>query len=133
MARIAGQELQDKWKLDFALTRIYGLGWAKSKEIMASLKLSDTLRVGDVTAEDLSRLATKLDEYVIEGDLARTIRQDINRLRETGTYRGIRHSRGLPARGQRTKSNARTKRGKRKTVGAFKKDLIAAKAAPATK
>ncbi len=125
MARIAGIDLQDSWRVGFALTKIKGIGWSRSDEIVSSLKLDPSLRVKDLSNEDLTRIAGKLEEYVVEGDLLRKVREDIQRLKSIGSYRGIRHTRGLPVRGQRTKSNARTKRGKRRTVGAFKKEALA--------
>ncbi len=125
MARLAGVELQDNWKIDYALTKIKGLGWALSKKVLEESKISSDLRVKDVSKDDLARLAAVAEKYPIEGDLIRQVRGNIQRLAQTGTYRGIRHQRGLPVRGQRTKTNARTKRGKRKTVGAFKKEMLA--------
>ncbi len=124
MARIAGVELQDNWKLDFALTRIKGIGWPLSVKILGSLKMDKSLRVSDLNAQDLSKVATKLEEYLTEGELARAVKGNIARLQAIGAYRGVRHSRNLPVRGQRTRTNARTKRGKRKTVGAFKKEIL---------
>ncbi len=125
MARIAGIDLQDSWRVGFALTKIKGIGWSRSDEVVSSLKLDPSLRVKDLSNEDLTRIAGKLEEYAVEGDLLRKVREDIQRLKSIGSYRGIRHTQGLPARGQRTKSNARTKRGKRRTVGAFKKEALA--------
>ncbi len=125
MARLAGIELNDSWKLNYALTKIKGIGWHRSDEIMKTLNLKDKLRVKDIDASILSKIATRLEDFVVEGDLQREVRENIQRLKVTGSYRGIRHTRGLPTRGQRTKSNARTKRGGRKTVGAFKKEVLA--------
>ena len=125
MARIAGVELQDNWKVDYALTRISGVGWSVSKKIMDSLKISSEKRVKDLKSEEINKIASKLDEIPTEGELARIVRTNIARLQTIGSYRGSRHQRGLPSRGQRTKSNARTKRGKRKTIGAFKKEALA--------
>lgn len=124
MARIAGIELNDNWKVDFALTRIKGLGWPLSVKLLSSLGLDAKKRVKDLTSDDLAKITAKLDEMPIEGELARQVRGNIQRLQMIGSYRGIRHSRGLPVRGQRTRTNARTKRGKRKTVGAFKKEIL---------
>ncbi len=125
MARIAGVDLQDKWKVDFALTKIKGLGWPSSKSVMKSAGIDSKKRVSDLTAEEVSKISAELEKYSIEGDLVRSVRTNIQRLTVIGTYRGVRHSRGLPVRGQRTRTNARTKRGKRKTVGAFKKEALA--------
>jgi small subunit ribosomal protein S13 len=124
MARIAGIDLQDGWKVDFALTKIRGLGWTLSKNIMKAAGVDNKKRVSDLTAEDVAKISTELEKYQIEGDLARVVRGNIQRLQVIGTYRGGRHTKNLPARGQRTRTNARTKRGKRKTVGAFKKELL---------
>lgn len=124
MARITGIELQDKWKVDYALTNIKGIGWALSEKILNSLKIDTTKRVSDLSTEEIKKIAKKIEAYPTEGELARRVRSSISRLQAIGSYKGIRHSRGLPVRGQRTKSNARTKRGKRKTVGAYKKDAL---------
>ncbi|OGM30267.1 30S ribosomal protein S13 [Candidatus Woesebacteria bacterium RIFCSPHIGHO2_01_FULL_41_10] len=125
MARIAGVELQDSWRVEYALTRIRGISWKRSKDVIDAVKIDGSTRLKDLTSDQLSKIAGKLEEYPTEGDLVRIARENISRLRETGTYRGIRHARGLPVRGQRTRSNARTKRGKRKTVGSFRKDEMA--------
>ena len=124
MARIAGIELQDSWRLDYALTKIKGIGWPLSKEILASLKINPSKRVGDLKSTEVTKLISKFEEYPIEGELLGQVRGNISRSKNIGSYRGMRHTRGLPARGQRTKTNARTKRGKRKTVGAFKKEAL---------
>lgn len=123
MARLAGVELSDNWRIDYALTRIKGIGWALSEKVLEELKIDPAKRISDL-GDDLIKIANKIEEYPIEGDLIRQIRRDIQRLRDIGSYRGMRHARGLPARGQRTRTNARTKRGKRKTVGAFKKEML---------
>lgn len=125
MARISGIELQDNWKVDFALTRISGIGWPLAKTICRDVKIEITKRLADLTGEDLAKLAAKVEDYPIEGELLRMVKNNITRLKQIGTYRGLRHGHGLPVRGQRTKTNARTKRGKRKTVGAFKKEALA--------
>ena len=127
MARIAGIELQDNWKVDYALTNIKGLGWSLSKKIMTDAGIPFTKRMKDLDAAEVVKLNTEIDKYEIEGDLARAVRGNIQRLQVIGSYRGGRHTKGLPARGQRTRTNARTKRGKRKTVGAFKKEELSKK------
>lgn len=124
MARIAGVELQDNWKVDFALTRIRGIGWSLAKKMLEDLKIDVSKRISDLTSDELAKINTKLEDYTIEGELARTVKANIVRLQTIGAYRGMRHTRNLPARGQRTRTNARTKRGKRKTVGAFKKEIL---------
>ena len=125
MARISGIELNDKWRIDYALTRIKGIGWALSQKVLDLVKLDGSKRVKDLTADELNKISGKVEEFPTEGDLVRRVRANIGRLQAIGSYRGIRHTKGLPVRGQRTKTNARTKRGKRKTVGAFKKEALA--------
>ena len=112
MARISGVELNDNWKVDFALTRIKGLGWPLSKKIMTELKIDSKKRVSELTSDEIANINGKLDGMTVEGELFRTVRGNIQRLQAIGSYRGLRHTRGLPSRGQRTKTNARTKRGK---------------------
>jgi small subunit ribosomal protein S13 len=124
MARIAGIDLQDSWKVEFALTKIKGLGWTLSKKVMKDAGIDAKKRISDLTSDEVSKIAAELDKYQIEGDLARAVRGNIQRLQVIGSYRGLRHTKGLPVRGQRTRTNARTKRGKRKTVGAFKKEIL---------
>lgn len=124
MARISGIELQDNWRVDYALTNIKGIGWSLSEKILDELKMDSSTRMKDLKREEIAKIASKIDEYPTEGQLARLIRGNVNRLKQIGSYRGMRHTRGLPSRGQRTKSNARTKRGKRRTVGAFRKEAL---------
>ncbi len=124
MARIAGVELKDNLKVDYALTTLKGVGWPRSREIMEGAGIDKKARVKDLTASDISRISAKLEDFLIEGDLLRKVREDIQRLKVIGAYRGMRHAKGLPVRGQRTRSNARTKRGKRRTVGAYKKEML---------
>ena len=133
MARIAGLEMKDQDRVVYALTRINGIGWSKAHLIMANVKMDEAKRIKELGPEELTALTNELDGYTTEGDLVRQIRSNIQRLRDIGSYRGSRHAHGLPVRGQRTKTNARTKRGKRKTVGAFKKEVLATKAQAATK
>lgn len=124
MARIVGVELQDSWKVDYALTRIKGLGWSMSKKLLKEVSVDENKRVSELNADEIAKISAKLEEYPTEGELFRITRGNIQRLQAIGSYRGLRHSRNLPARGQRTRTNARTKRGKRKTVGAFKKEVL---------
>ena len=124
MARIAGVDLQDNWRVDYALTKIKGIGWTLSKKILEEIKISPEKRLSDITGDELTKISSKLEDYVIEGDLIRKVRADVARLVTIGSYRGGRHTRNLPVRGQRTRTNARTKRGKRKTIGAFKKEIL---------
>jgi small subunit ribosomal protein S13 len=125
MTRIEGIDLQDNWKVDFALTKIKGLGWSLSKKIMKATGIDTKKRVSDLTPEEVSKIGAELEKYQIEGDLFRNIRENVQRLQVIGSFRGLRHTKGLPVRGQRTRTNARTKRGKRKTIGAFKKEVLA--------
>lgn len=124
MARIAGIELQDNWKVDYALTNIKGIGWPLARKILVSTKVNVAKRISDLDPNEISKITSALEEYSIEGELVRQIRTNITRLKNINSYRGTRHSRGLPVRGQKTRRNARTKRGKRKTIGAFKKEAI---------
>jgi len=125
MARIAGVELQNSWKVDYALTRIRGLGWPLVRKLVGKLRLDPKKRVSDLTPGEIAKISSGLENYPTEGELARIVKGNIQRLQTIGSYRGMRHSKNLPVRGQRTKTNARTKRGKRKTVGAFKKEALA--------
>lgn len=124
MARIAGIELQDNIRIDYGLTRIKGLGWTLSKRILEEIKVPAEKRIKDLSSDEISKITVKLESFLIEGELAGSVRENLTRLQRIGSYRGTRHSRGLPVRGQRTRTNARTKRGKRKTVGAFKKEVL---------
>ena len=124
MARIAGIDLQDNWKVDFALTKIKGLGWSLSKKVMKDAGVDTKKRVSELNSDEVNKITAELEKYQIEGDLVRAVRGNIQRLVVIGSYRGLRHTKGLPVRGQRTRTNARTKRGKRKTVGAFKKEIL---------
>jgi small subunit ribosomal protein S13 len=129
MARIAGIELPTNRKILYALPVIYGVGIPLAEKILAATKISVEKRVKDLSEEEISKLQKEVEKYTVEGDLRRLIAQNIRRLEEIGAYRGIRHRKGLPARGQRTRSNARTKRGKRQTVGAIRKELRTLQAA----
>lgn len=125
MARIAGIDLPDNKRIDYSLTLIYGIGWMLSKKILESTHVLESTRVHDLSEEELVKLNKAVEAYTVEGDLKREIRQNIQRLKDITSYRGIRHSKNLPVHGQRTKSNGRTKKGKKKTVGAFKKEALA--------
>jgi small subunit ribosomal protein S13 len=128
MARISGIDLQDNWKVDYALTKIRGLGWSLSGNIMEAAKIDSKKRVSELSADEISKIQAEIEKYEVEGDLLRQTRANVQRLQVIGSYRGVRHSRNLPVHGQRTRTNGRTKRGKRKTVGAFKKEMLAQKA-----
>ena len=123
MARIAGVDLPTNKKVLYALPYIYGVGLTLSKKILLETKIDLDKRVKDLTEPEILKIQKMVDEIQVEGDLRRVVQQNIRRLEEIGTYRGLRHRKNLPARGQRTRSNARTKRGKRLTVGAIKKEV----------
>ncbi|MDH4207629.1 MAG: 30S ribosomal protein S13 [Anaerolineae bacterium] len=117
MARIAGVDLPKNKRSEIALTYIYGIGKSTSQKILNQAGIDPNVRVKDLTEEDATRIRVIIDRDVkVEGDLRREITQNVKRLQEIGSYRGLRHRRGLPARGQRTRTNARTKRGARRTV-----------------
>ena len=122
MARIAGVNLPNQKRLEIGLTYIYGIGQPTAREICAALGLSPDTKVRDLTEDEVAKLRDYIDEhYQVEGDLRRERTQAIKRLSEIGAYRGLRHRRGLPVNGQRTKTNARTRKGPKKTVGRGKK------------
>ena len=122
MARIAGVNLPTQKRLEIGLTYIYGIGRSTSQQILKALELDPDQKVRDLTDEEVTKLRNYIDSDVeVEGDLRRDRGQAIKRLQEIGAYRGIRHRRGLPVRGQRTKTNARTRKGPPKTVGRGKK------------
>ncbi len=126
MVRLHGIILPDDKRIEYALTILYGIGWSNVAQILKQSNVDKNKRVKDLTEEELKRISEIIEKnYKIEGDLREKISEDIKRLKEIGCYRGIRHIRNLPVRGQRTRSNARTKRGKRKTVGALKKEVWA--------
>jgi small subunit ribosomal protein S13 len=122
MARIAGVNLPNQKRLEIGLTYIYGIGASTARQIAAALGLSPDTKVRDLTDDEVTKLRQYIDENLeVEGDLRRERSQAIKRLGEIGAYRGIRHRRGLPVDGQRTKTNARTRKGPKKTVGRGKK------------
>lgn len=122
MARIAGVDLPRDKRVEIALTYIYGIGRTTSQKILAATGINPDTRVRDLTEDEVSRLREQIDKNVkVEGDLRREVSLNIKRLIEIGSYRGLRHRRGLPVRGQRTKTNARTRKGPRRTVANKKK------------
>ncbi len=122
MARIAGVDLPREKRVEIGLTYIYGIGKSKSQEIIRKTGINPDTRVRDLTDEEVAKLRDVIDkEYVVEGDVRRTVSLNIKRLMEIGCYRGRRHKMGLPVRGQRTKTNARTRKGPAKTVAGKKK------------
>lgn len=129
--RIAGVNLPDNKRVDIGLTYLFGIGRSNVSLVIKEARVDEAKRIKELTEEEVGKLQKALDKVKIEGDLRQEINQNIRRLEEIGTYRGSRHRKGLPARGQRTRSNARTKRGKRKTVGTVRKEETA-KIAPKT-
>lgn len=122
MARIAGVDLPREKRIEVALTYIFGIGPHKASQIIQRTRLNADTRTRDLTEEEIGRLREEIDRnHQVEGDLRREVSMNIKRLIEIGSYRGIRHRRGLPLRGQRTKTNARTRRGAKKTVAGKKK------------
>lgn len=125
MARIAGVDLPREKRVEIGLTYIFGLGRSKANEILKKTAVNPDTRVRDLTDDEISRLREVIDkEYRVEGDLRREISLNIKRLIEIGCYRGRRHRQGLPLRGQRTKTNARTRKGPKKTVGVQRKKTV---------
>jgi small subunit ribosomal protein S13 len=122
VARIAGVNLPTQKRLEIGLTYIYGIGRSTAQKTIKALELDPNQKIRDLTDEEVTKLRTYIDsDLEVEGDLRRNRQQAIKRLTEIGSYRGIRHRRGLPVRGQRTKTNARTRKGPAKTVGRGKK------------
>ena len=122
MARIAGVDLPKNKRVEIGLTYIYGIGLPTSKKILSEAGINPDTRVRDLTEDEVGKIRRILEEnYLVEGDLRREVSLNIKRLMEIGCYRGIRHRRGLPVRGQKTKTNARTRKGAKKTVGRKKK------------
>jgi len=122
VARIAGVDLPREKRVEIALTYIYGIGRSLSQRILAEAGVSPDVRVKDLSEEEVTRLRRALEgKYQVEGDLRREVAMNIRRLMDIGCYRGLRHRRGLPVRGQRTRTNARTRKGPRRTVGVKKK------------
>ncbi|MDZ7263039.1 MAG: 30S ribosomal protein S13 [candidate division KSB1 bacterium] len=121
MARIAGVDLPKEKRVEVALTYIFGIGPTLSKEVLSKAQVNPDRRVKDLTNDEIGRIRTVLGDYKVEGGLRTEISMNIKRLMDIGCYRGIRHRRGLPVRGQRTHTNARTRSGRRRTVGVGKK------------
>ena len=121
MARIAGVDLPREKRVEIGLTYIYGIGLSSSQKILKDAGINPDTRVKDLTDDDVNLIRKAMEHYKVEGDLRREIALNIKRLTEIGCYRGLRHRRGLPVRGQRTKTNARTRKGPRKVVSKSKK------------
>ncbi len=117
MARIEGVDLPRNKRVEIGLTYIYGIGRSTSQDILQATGIDSNTRVKDLTEAEISGLRSEIDKYVVEGELRRERRADIKRLMDIGCYRGLRHRRGLPVRGQRTRTNARTRKGPKRTVG----------------
>lgn len=121
MARIAGVDIPREKRVVISLTYIYGIGITTSKQILAATNVSEDTRVRDLSNDELDRIRAEVDKLKIEGDLRREVNLNIKRLMEIGSYRGVRHRRGLPVRGQNTKNNARTRKGPAKAIAGKKK------------
>ena len=122
MARISGVDLPREKRVEVGLTYVFGIGLPSSKKILAEAGLNPDTRVKDLTEDEVSKLREIIDrDYVVEGDLRRNVALDIKRLMEIGCYRGVRHRKGLPVRGQKTKTNARTRKGPKRTIANKKK------------
>lgn len=116
MARIAGVNIPDSKHLVISLTSIYGIGRARAKEICKSLNLDESIRVKNLSEDSIERIRTEVSKFLVEGELRRDVAISIKRLMDLACYRGLRHRRGLPVRGQRTRTNARTRKGPRKPI-----------------
>lgn len=125
MPRIAGNDIPEQKKVRFALRYIYGVGLKTADELILKTNIDPDKRARDLTGDEVNRIQRALDTYLVEGNLRRSVRDNIDRLKRTRSYRGLRHIAGLPVRGQRTRTNGRTKKGKRRTVGALSKDVAA--------
>jgi small subunit ribosomal protein S13 len=129
--RIAGVNLPDQKRIDIALSYLYGIGRSNVKPILAQAEIDPTIRTKNLSEDEVKRITKVLESHKVEGDLRNEVNENIKRLKEIGSYRGSRHTHGLPSRGQRTRSNGRTKRGKRVTIGAIKKEVVAKQEAAA--
>src|SRR3989339_13253 len=126
MVRIFGLVIPDGKRIEYALTLVYGLGWTSAGKICEMAGVDKHKKLSELKEEDVRKIVSIIEKnYKVEGDLREELTGNIKRLKEIVAYRGVRHTRGLPVRGQRTKSNSRTKKGKRKTVGALKKEVWA--------
>ena len=121
MARISGVDLPRDKRIEIGLTYVYGIGKSTAKEILKATGISEDVRVKDLTEEEVTKIRKEVEKIKVEGDLRREVAMNVKRLMEIGSYRGLRHRRGLPVRGQRTKTNARTRKGPRKLVSKGKK------------
>jgi small subunit ribosomal protein S13 len=118
MARVAGADIPNEKRVEVALTYIYGVGTSSAKRILQATEIDPETRVKDLTENEISRLRETIEQgYMVEGDLRRDLAMNIKRLMDIGSYRGLRHRRGLPVRGQRTRTNARTRKGPKRSIG----------------
>lgn len=124
MARIAGVDLPENKRVDIGLTYIFGIGRSNVVKVIKDAQVDGGKRIKELTEDEVNKIQKVIEKIKVEGDLRQEIEQNIKRLEEIGSFRGSRHRKGLPARGQRTRSNARTKRGKRKTVGTVRKEVV---------
>ncbi len=122
MLRLVGIDLPENKRIEIALRYIYGIGPQNALAILKAAKVDPNTRAKDLSAAEVAKLQKIIEGYKVEGDLRKEVRENIQRLKRIGSYRGSRHNAGLPTRGQRTRTNARTLRGKRKTIGAMKKE-----------
>lgn len=122
MLRLVGIDLPENKRIEVALTYIYGVGPKIAKELLTTAKINPDTRAKELSASEVAKIQKLLETVKVEGDLRKEIRENIQRLKRIASYRGSRHNAGLPVRGQRTRTNARTLRGKRKTIGAMKKE-----------
>ncbi len=133
MPRIAGIDLNNEKRIDIALTRLFGIGRKNVVPLLKTAEVDPAKRVKDLSDDEINRIQKTIDTVKVEGDLRSDVHTNITTLKQIGSYRGQRHTHNLPSRGQRTRSNARTKRGKRATIGAIRKELAEKMTAAATK
>lgn len=133
MPRISGIDLPNEKRIDISLTYIYGIGKKVAQDILKAAKVDPSIRTKNLTGDELKVIQTTIETIPTEGELRKVVRDSIETLKRIGSYRGTRHTMGLPARGQRTRTNSRTRKGKRKTIGAVSKEAEAAKTAATKK
>ena len=133
MPRISGIDLPNEKRIDISLTYIYGIGKKVALDILKAAKVDPSIRTKNLTGDELKVIQTTIETIPTEGELRKVVRDSIETLKRIGSYRGTRHTMGLPARGQRTRTNSRTRKGKRKTIGAVSKEAEAAKTTAAKK
>lgn len=131
MARIAGIDLPNEKRIDVALTRVYGIGKVTSQKILAKVRIDPAIRVKNISPDQINLLQKEIETFPTEGELKKIVRENIQTLKRIQSYRGLRHAMKLPVRGQRTRTNARTLKGKRKTVGSMTKEAREKMEAPA--